>query len=153
MCPSRLLCPITFIIGHEDDVSNDGISDVTSGVRGKSQRRLHRTLREKLPLLVHGKPNTDQGREDNVGEKHRLQSCQPRFGSSSVDPRRADSQCPMSLDTNNVTVENRLATINRQFSALVQFQARHPCADDIVSLYHPVLCLRVPLVLASIAKP
>lgn len=27
-----------------DDVFNDGISDVTSVVRGKSQRRLHRTL-------------------------------------------------------------------------------------------------------------
>ncbi|WP_210251820.1 hypothetical protein, partial [Rhizobium rhizogenes] len=27
---------------------------------------------EKLPLLIHGKPITDQGGEDNVGMKHRL---------------------------------------------------------------------------------
>jgi len=27
---------------------------------------------EKLPLLVHGKPITDQGGEDNLGAEHRL---------------------------------------------------------------------------------
>jgi len=35
---------------------------------------------EKLPLLVHGKPITDQGGEDDVGAGHRL-----LFSSSQAD--------------------------------------------------------------------
>jgi hypothetical protein len=44
---------------------------------------------EKLPLLVHGKPITDQGGEDNVGTEHRLLSSDHPERVKAILPRRS----------------------------------------------------------------